>query len=556
MIRLYNLAFNLLIFSSFYVVCKIKQDKTHQLQEFLDYYKRYYMLDIFTSNGIWSVELLSSRPVHTLPAELIRNKNFMRSYRVLKKSASQEMMLPLWLRDHNLDVYADLAKNGLRDLAEQLPGEIYEQINQHEEFSQSKRHLLRDHIHRFKQAVREFIHEPSKVAVMNYKKKYEKKLGQFTHHFSPAAIEEAILSNPMDLLKSLLFAIINHIIVMQGVPLKLPAQANIFYSLVLVWLDPLVGQLNLYVMLLNRVLVDPIKSALLTPVVYVWVLSINEFVSVEHMVLMSVLPVVIFYLAIRTLSFQPVVAEVPVEGGGKSLDVTIAGIGCLDSIVDGFIKSKSVSWIYQRILSLRVVTSFSWQDVCRMKLDEIDLSWPVMKKLVSPSIQANKLKTLWIINNRAFADKEADELADMINKNTSLEDIKIANDYEYSALEHIYHLLLWDSVTSGFTTKGAQVLLDAIKDNKNTQVKSLDFFGMRLDESFIESARELKSARPSISITGSGSQDIRQSLSTSLVSVRMIRLTCMACVLLCAGSRIYSLLTSLDTAGQLFQHFS
>ena len=586
----------MLIFSMYFLCRHIQEYHSIQLQKWLQDQNSQELQPVLLDAGIWSKELLATTAIRVLPAQLLTDRRFVASYRSLKEQASNEVMLPLWLRDHQLQHYMALSKHQLHRLGYKTPGDIFQYIYDDNNLEQAQRHHLRSDVHRFKQAVREFMSAyQNNVAVITHKERYEQELSSWWWHLGPTAMAAYLEQQPGQLATTALLALICSSIVHRTLPATLPGHSSFLSALVLVWAMPSAGKFTIHIILLCRMLVDPVKTAINAMILNVWLQATDDFPDLEYRALFSVLPTLLFYLALHILSFQPLVTyckeardpqkpslgmdrangspgqaskkcqlngkdnnkktllETPVqqkplneassssdvaaapqdltqEPGGRPLDVVVTGIGCVDKSVKGFLRKQSLPWLYRKLLSLTIEKKFSWSCVERVKVDEVDVNWSSLRPLLLPSLQANHLHALWIINNRAFTDAEAGELADLLHQNTSLKHLKVAYDYEYSLLEHFYHLFLWDCVPGRFTSSGAQLLLDAIKENKMSNIKIMDFYGVKLEPGFIESARELKKHRPNLTIMGCKAEQVTQSLSSYLSVNRFVRGVCMLAV--------------------------
>ncbi len=522
--RLYNLAFNLVVLSTFFLVWQIREEKNFKFKQWLTNIGDVDYFEFFNSLGIWSVEHMATASIFILPNEYLKKNEFVNIFRSLKDKASKEIMLPLWLKDKDLEPFVKLNDVvQLSDLGYKYPGEIFEEIGELDQLDSAERHYTRTNVHRFKQAVREFISGAQGGAFVRAKKLiYEKQISSWSWYFSPTRMFNYLQRNQMALVYMAIFAVFSHAVIMKAVPSKNLGTSNILYLLILFWINPIWGRFNIYLMLVNRLVLQPVRVSLLTAALHAWLLTGAEFHDKYHVLLFSVLPTIAFLLCIHAMSFQPMVIR---NDENKNIDMTITGIGSIDERIQTFIRDKKVSMLYKIIIGLKIENNFDWADISRIRVEEVDFSWKYLKQLFLPSLESGKLKVLWIINNREFTDNEAEQLAQLLSENKSIENIRVAFDYEYSYLEKIYHLLLWENADIKFTSQGAHAILKAIHGNENSKIEMIDFFGVKLSEDLLKLAKDLHTQRH-VKVMGSKAGTIKEGLFSNTYVKMLLHFMC------------------------------
>ena len=241
MMWLYRTAFNLMVLSFLFLVWQIQEDKKDELRNWLHDRVNKEVASFLISLGFWSIEHVATSSIHILPNEVLKNGEFVDTYRLLKQSAINEVMLPLWLRDKGLHHYSDLhhpevlIKLGYKD-----PAEIFQHLVEQERLDTPERHVTRDNIHQFKQAVAQFVSGPRTGPFTAAKKlQYEQEITSWSWFFSPHKMYSYLISHKMAVLYMIAFAVFNHMIVTQAVSGNSPGNSNITYSLITFWIHPL-----------------------------------------------------------------------------------------------------------------------------------------------------------------------------------------------------------------------------------------------------------------------------------------------------------------------------
>ena len=155
---------------------------------------------------------------------------------------------------------------------------------------------------------------------------------------------------------------------------------------------------------------------------------------------------------------------------------------------------------------------------------------PSLNLLFVPVWRTEISKSFSMINNRAFTDTDAQRLGALLKMNTSLQKISIIFDFQKSFLEKLHYFLLWDNCLPQFTTRGIQYIINSLMNTKAAPVKLLDFYGIKLDEKTVQSAKNLNKKKGT-KVFGMKPDDALPKTMLTTMSSWVIKLPCCLSVL-------------------------
>ena len=444
----------------------------------------------------------------------------------------KDIMLRLWIVDEGFGEFLALAKKddlSVTELCDRYAGEIIYMINDAKNIED--KFYLRAQVRDFQNAVKEF-RNPRNLKAAKKRHQYEDSINkQGENIFNAETIRKYTLDNARELFSALLYSLINCIVIYFGNASKRMRDMSLLLPIILFWLHPQLGKINFYMLLLNRFYCDPVKSAALAVGVEIWIVASTHY-DLIHLTCFSILPTLTVFLCMHAMKLQPIIFT----DQGK-IEITLTGYGCIDGALTKFLRKKRAGFLTRLLIGLTPV-EFEWEGLHTVRFEDVDVNWENIEKIVAPSLSSQTMKTLSIINNRDFTDKEAQSLAEMLKSNSSLESLQVAHNYNYNLLQHIAHFILWENRSVGFTQQGACALLSAIQENSDSSVKQLDVGGIVLDETFITKARQLKQDR-GVVILGSKA-GVRKSIFETFCQNRLVIYQAALCTLTFCLYKIYS----------------
>ena len=487
--RLFAASSIAVLYSVAYTVWQIQLMTQATLVDWLAYQRSIDMLPSFRAAGIWSIEEIAVRRVSTLPDYIAKNADVLPVFLFLQGQAARQIMLPLWLKDQGLENYAKISGDlDLVTLSKKYPGEIYISIRDMDHLSPGERASLRKDVHDFKIAISKFVSKDKKSDVVTrHIKKYKKLIVSWHWRYGQKQIESLLASHKIDWSRMSGFLLLSLAILWLSLPKGLPMHgAFILPVLASYWFVPEWGKLNIASVLFIRSFKEPARMALFCGILYIWMMAADDLVH-SPFILLLVIPTIFFTLAMNTLRCQPLVIR---EESSKLYDLTISGIGYIEKDIKNFIANKKVSWIYSKLASVGDLAALEWDKIQRIKIEEVDIPWNAIKDIIEPSIKSESLKVIWIADNYAISDNDAEDIAKIIINNKNIDTLRITFNWKQSLLDFLYHLLMWNQNDIRFTNDGALKILDKISEQEKFHLKTLDFCGIHLKQSFVKKILE------------------------------------------------------------------
>ncbi len=440
---------------------------------------------------VHSVEDLAIYSLTKLPNGILTKPQLVNAFRDLKRKAMAETMLITWLREistwtMHMDESIEISEDGLNNINFAMRA-----LNDLEYIEESEKNLLRFKLLYMKQTVSGFISGGRSDWTKTWKDNYERSLSSWTWYMSQGKCFAYFSCRPFQaVMHIVIYAVFNHFIIFKGLPLTIPGSSNILYVLIQYYVLPMLGKFNILLLLINRSFVNPVRNLLICILTLSWINAIDNFVDYPPCLIpLLVIPLLPIFLHYMVFSFHPIITH-----DRHSVTVTLTGIGCVDHMINSFIQSKKPNILHQLFISAKCKVNCNWSKIDKIRIESVDLNWNFLEMLIRPSLEAQQLKSIIIVNNQAFTDQQADKLSDLLHKNRSVQHVCIGFEDTYEGYLHqCYTLFFTDIVPVNFTSKGAQVLLDAVQDNRNSKVSSVEVFGIKLPKDFLDSAQEMKS---------------------------------------------------------------
>ena len=397
-------------------------------------------------------------------------------------------------------------------------------------------------------------------------------------------IQVFINDHPITLLHMVIFAVVSHFIVRCAVQKNVPGNSNVIPLILMMNVNYTIGCGTLALVLLYKMANDPVKTFVFGLLTGVW--ALGHYVKMDSMILTSMLTMITITLFSTSLRFQTLhknnpnqvknsdsgvqsdgnddkiidkstsskkfeakpidsnftklkgndktyVQEVARDDvGSEQRQLIIYGIGCIDSQLNAFLKGYRYTTIgsYFSQTNVEEVINPLALDVQQISMEDVDVHWPQLKSFICPSMANGNLKSLSMVNNRAFTDTDAERLGALLKKNMSLQKISIIFDYQKSFLEKLHYFLLWDNCLPQLTTRGVQYIINSLMNTKATPVKFLDFYGIQLDEKTVQSAKNLNKKKGT-KVFGMKPDDALPKTMLTTMSSWIIKLPCCLSVL-------------------------
>ena len=461
----------------------------------------------------------------------------------------------LWLHDKGLEKFLHFetveSMPPLDEMAFWYPGQINDAINSYT-LDVSERHVMKEGVHRFKASM-STLRQRSTIVVTKLLE-YDRKFAADSENFSPQNILGYIKEIYMDKsqvltswLPMVLFVVMQHYLVSRGTPKSIPGTSDITLSLLLYYIHPQYAQFNLYVILLYRAFYDPVKTLLLyTLALETWMLAASTLHgSYYDLILLSVLPTVIFATCVKVLKFQPVVMRHPET---KGLVVSLSGHGFVDDSTNRLFEEKTVGWVTRTLLGLHIEEQFEWEELETLKIQDCDISWDVIGKMIAPSVAAGNLKHLLIGDNRCLTNDDVVKLIESLKDNESVEKLSVSFRVNRSFIEKAYHCFFWDSCRIQVTHAGMLAILKWATDHnsKKSTLKSINIQGIRVNDECIAHAKHLH-VNKNIQILCTKSDYLNNNRCVSLCNNVLTRITCALIIILFSSAQLYLLFNSIES---------